>query len=270
MPVITATGENINAIFNEKNLMERMVVFVDELILKQYSIPEKLINKSKHLILSISRDIPFIGYAPIRSIYNVKRENGWFTVNRMMDIDNIKISKMSREYDFIITESGLNRLEHELLINWAVNPGIKIIAANGKDKVQKILLELNKKYNNPKILVLMDLSNFGMQYQLIAKRCADNPGIFFYDYDSFEEMLFNSKFVNGQTQLNPFDYITLERFYEKALEEYTKGTKLAYHHGKKLPECYLSECNGCSNCKFNCDNKYEKIVGKDSGLLKLL
>ncbi len=190
LPVITATGENINAIFNEKNLMERMIVFVDELLLKQYSIPEKLINKSKHLVLSISRDIPFIGYAPIRSIYNVKRENGWFKVNRMMDIDKIKISKMSREYDFIVTESGLNRSEHELLINWAANPEIKIVAANGKDRVQKVLLELNKKYGNPGILVLMDLSNFGMQYQLIAKRCADNPSIFFYDYASCEEMLF--------------------------------------------------------------------------------
>ncbi len=39
---------------------------------------------------------------------------------------------------------------------------------------------------------------------------------------------------------------------------------------KKLPECYLSECSGCNKCKFNCDNKYEKIVGEESSLLKLL
>ena len=25
-----------------------------------------------------------------------------------------------------------------------------------------------------------------------------------------------------------------------------EGTELVYHHGKKLPECYLSECSGCN------------------------
>ena len=34
LPVITATSENINAIFDINNRMERSVVFVDELLLK--------------------------------------------------------------------------------------------------------------------------------------------------------------------------------------------------------------------------------------------
>ena len=74
LPVITATNENINAIFDINNRMERSVVFVDELLLKQHKMSEKLINQSPHLILSISRDILFIGYAPLESIFTIERD----------------------------------------------------------------------------------------------------------------------------------------------------------------------------------------------------
>ncbi len=37
-----------------------------------------------------------------------------------------------------------------------------------------------------------------------------------------------------------------------------------------VKKCYLSECSGCNKCKFNCDNKYEKIVGEEDGKTKII
>lgn len=271
-PVITATSENINAIFNINNNMPRSVVFVDELLLKQHKMSEKLINQSSHLILSIGRDIPFIGYAPIESIFTIEREGDWFRLDKLMDVDQIPVSRAVSDYDFIVTEAEANRSEHEFLTRWCINKSIQIIPAGGKDNIHKILLELNKKHGQPKILVLTDLANFGFQYRLLMKRCKDNPNITFYDYASFEEMLFSSEFIHGQTDKSPFDFITLERFYETVLQDYTKNTPLSYEHGKSLSECYLKECESeeADSCDFRCSSKFKQIVGKDSSLLKLV
>ena len=37
--------------------------------------------------------------------------------------------------------------------------------------------------------------------------------------------------------------MSLETYYEKALEEITKGTSLEYHHGKPLAAAYLDKSN---------------------------
>ncbi len=41
-------------------------------------------------------------------------------------------------------------------------------------------------------------------------------------------MLFNSKFLAAYTKLNSLDFITLERFYEAALEQFTRGMPYEY------------------------------------------
>ena len=270
LPVITATSENINAIFDINNRMERSVVFVDELLLKQHKMSEKLINQSPHLILSIGRDIPFIGYAPLESIFTIERDGDWFKLLKMKDVDALPVNREFVEYDYIVTEAETGRSEYELLVAWNQNKFVQIIAAGGKDQIHKVLLELNRKYDHPKVLVLTDLANFGFQYRLLLKRCKDNPNITFYDYASFEEMLFRSDFVHGKTDKSPFDFITLERFYEIVLQDNTQGTSLFYQHGKPLSQCYLKECDSCDNCEYKCDKKYKCIVGKESGLLKLI
>lgn len=270
LPVITATSENINAIFDENNRMERSVVFVDELLLKQHKMSEKLINQSTHLILSIGRDIPFIGYAPLESIFTIERDGDWFKLIKMMDADKILISRNVTDYDYIVTEAEEGRSEHELLTAWRQNESVQIIPAGGKDQIHKVLLNLNRNYGQPKVLVLTDLANFGFQYKLLLKRCKDNPNIVFYDYASFEQMLFESKFVHGKTDKSPFDFITLERFYEIILQNSTKDTPLSYQHGKPLAKCYLKECTSCDQCAYKCDEKYMCIVGRESGLVKLI
>lgn len=270
LPVVTATSGNINAIFDENNKMTRSVVFVDEILLKQYKISERLINQSNHLILSISRDIPFIGYAPLQSIFSINRDTeGWFVLSRLMDKSTLRISHLESDFDFIVTEARKDRSEHEFLSRWLDLSKVKLIAADGKDKIHRVLLQLNKNYNNPKILVFTDLSNFGLQYRLLEKRCKDNPNIVFYDYGSFEQMLFLSEFVKGHSELSPFDFITLEKFYEVVLEKYTEKLPFKYIHGKPLSECFLSECRSCEECEYFCNCKFPKIVGKDSGLLEL-
>jgi len=90
----------------------------------------------------------------------------------------------------------------------------------------------------------------------------------FYDYGSFEWMLFYSSFIKGTTRSDSFNFPTLEKYYEKLLEDATKGFPFEYKHGEPLSPCYLKECeNNCCCDKF-CIDKFKAIVGSKSCLLK--
>ena len=74
----------------------------------------------------------------------------------------------------------------------------------------------------------------------------DNPGIKFYNYQSFEELLCVSQLVKNlqtTTLKYVFDYITIEKYYEEVLEELTAGSSLGYKHGKSLLKAFLDEGN---------------------------
>lgn len=63
----------------------------------------------------------------------------------------------------------------------------------------------------------------------------------FYEYESFEQMLCDSslfKMAATASLLEPFSFLTLERYYEALLSEITADTEFKYEHGKLLPKAY--------------------------------
>lgn len=150
------------------------------------------------------------------------------------------------------------------------NLAFKVIPAGGKDKIAGILYNFTKSDNHKKILVLMDLANVSSQYKILIKRCKENPNVFFYPYASFEELLYKSRLVarlNKKCHFIPYDFCTLERYYENALEEVTSGSNLEYRHKQLLLSwCYTDECKDCNRkCSLECNDKLSQILDSPVG-----
>lgn len=243
---------------------ERSIILIDELTLNRTS---NLINKynfSKHLIVSISRTLPFNVNSPIQGLYTIKASDGWFTCENLNDL---KYADKNYLFDIVVTEACDNRSENELLKKW--RPDITVIPANGNINVAAVTDCAAKKFPDRNILVLMDMFNIGQQYKTLISMQSRNRNVRFYDYGSFEQMLFNSEFLHGSTSRDPLEFPTLERYYESALQEYTYGTPYAYTHGHALSNCYLTECSDdCAGCSKLCADKFVKIVGNESCLVK--
>lgn len=261
-PYVFADTLNIDKILETD---ERSIILVDELTLNKTSNLINAYNLSKHLIVSISRTLPFNVTSPLQGLYTVKEKDGWFICDKLNDL---QLATSNYKYDIVITEACDGRSENELLKEW--RPDLTIIPANGNVKIPVIINKVSKMFPDKNVLVLMDLFNIGQQYQVLVHIQKNNPNVKFYNYGCFEEMIFKSKFISGpNSYADALDFPTLKKYYESMLERYTCDTPYQYVHKKSLSDCYLSECSICSiECAKRCDNKFQNIVGKSSCLLK--
>lgn len=212
------------------------IIIVDELMSEHYNLVKRL-SKSNKLVICVNRSYPLKGEYPLIGTYALVREGDWFTFK-----DNTKLLPLLSDSfapDIILTEASANHSENELLSIYFQN----IKASGSRDKIEKHLRNTSEN-----ILVLADLGNIGRALHILCKRCKENPNIRFYDYQAFEELLFKSDLVQGDDNRYPkscLDFLSLETYYEKALEDFTRGTPLEYHHGEPLAVVYLDK----SNCK---------------------
>lgn len=232
-PFAIATPGNIEALLSNEQrqilMLDESVVLRDELI--------RLANNSIHLLICITRAVPLKNAYPLDGIYLLSRtDNGWFQVTRDMLFKRLK--KLPEEsFERIITEAQRDRSEHELLSLYLKN----VESAGGHNRIEQLL-----RRSDGDMLVFMDLGNIGNAYGILHKRVAQNPRILFYNYDAFEQLLTDSLFVKEfgkEVELDPFDYLSLERYYESLLEQMTKGTEIEYKHGERLPAIILDKDN---------------------------
>lgn len=254
---ITAdNGYEVNIVLDTANLKTAItngkpsILIIDELTFERSFLIKEAI-KSNKLIICVNRSYPLKGEYPLMGIYTLQRKDDWFELTRS---DHLPLLSDQDVPIRIITEASAGHSEHELLSVYFNN----IKAACSRNKLAKYL-----RHTTEPILVFADLGNIGRALYLLKKRCEENPNIRFYDYQAFEELLFKSSLVQGTDDKYPqssLDFMSLETYYEKALEEITKGTSLEYHHGKPLATAYLDK----SNC--------QKILDTDIGrpLYKLI
>lgn len=241
-PVVIITShptlqENIKHDYSE-------IILIDELMFEQANIISSIV-KSNKLIICVSRSYPLKGEYPLIGIYNLKRKDDWF---ELINDEHLPILSESDIPTKIVTEASNCHSENELLSIYFD----MVTSSNGRDKLERKL-----RYTTEPILVFADLGNIGRALYLLKKRCEENPNIRFYDYQAFEELLFKSSLVQGTDDKYPqssLDFMSLETYYEKALEEITKGTSLEYHHGKPLVTAYLD--------KSNCQKIFDTDIGR--------
>lgn len=240
---ITAdNGYEVNIVLDNANLKpiitygKPSILIIDDLTFEQSFLIKEVV-KSNKLIICVNRSYPLIGEYPLIGTYTLVREGDWFTFK-----DNTKLLPLLSDSftpDTILTEASANHSENELLSIYFQS----IKASGSRDKIEKHLRNTSEN-----ILVLADLGNIGRALHILCKRCKENPNIRFYDYQAFEELLFKSDLVQGDDNRYPkscLDFLSLETYYEKALEDFTRGTHLEYHHGEPLAVVYLDK----SNCK---------------------
>lgn len=226
-----ATATTLDVILNSQN---RLVIMIDESSMLNSNLIRK-INESKHLFICITRSAPFKLDYPLFGMYRIESK----CVNSSVEFDIIRMDPLplardfSKKYD-IVVESAKGRSEHELLSNYIDG----ILPSGGRDNIERVLRRLSGN-----VLVFADLGNIGKAYSILRKRCKNNKNIVFYPYVCFEHLLRSSELVKSirakLSKLNPFDVLSLEVYYEKLLEEETKGTVLEYKHGKKLRSGYF-------------------------------
>ncbi|MDE7311867.1 MAG: hypothetical protein K2N87_09695 [Eubacterium sp.] len=222
-PIITATVGNLNGILD---IPQRRIVFIDEsnVFGQQQELMEK-INASQHLFVCIGRAFTCNGDYPLQGIYTVHIDGDWFSIKRA---EELNVTRQFSRRQTIITESSPNRSEHEVLKPYFEH----FICAGGRNRIQAKLLRVKSG------IVFADLGNIGRAYHMLLKRIRNNADIYFYDYQSFEQLLYDSPLLEqcrlAGTKSN-FDEITVERYYSALLEECTSCCKeLKYVHGKPL------------------------------------
>ena len=212
---------------------DRRIIMIDEAnVFSQQGEMMNKINQSKHLFLCIGRSNNCNGDYPLQGIYELFFDgNDWFQIQQAFDLN---ATNQFRKDMKMITESAEKRSEHELLSQYFQN----VQSARGRNRIASILLK------ETEAVVFADLGNIGRAYRLLKKRVHDHPGICFYDYQSFEQLLYDAplleKFHTAKTN-SVFDVTTIEAFYEFVLEKETSACKeFAYRHGKALPSGYLN------------------------------
>lgn len=268
--VIFSTLESLE---RDLDLENRTVIITDEYtISKSQSIMRK-INNCKHLILAITRTSVKRANSPLNGIYKiVVTEDSVFDIQLINDDGGIPLTRELFGTDIILTEASENKSEYQFLCGLQELTGkrVRLVAANGKDKIANKLRTLSIKHSNKNILVFMDLGNVGSQIKLLRKRCRANPNIKFFDYVCFEELLSEGSLLEqfqSIMQETVFDFLTPEKFYEKKLEVMTKNTPYAYNHKKPvLSLCYLIYCLDCINdCRLKDSDKFQKLLDSDIG-----
>lgn len=269
-PIIFANTVNLLSLLKTE---ERSVIFVDEISINKSSQYLKEINFSKHFIVAITRAMPFRANSPLCGIYKVIIvQNGHFMIEEVNRNNDLRLIEKIDDIDIVVTEAAENCSEHNYIIKCKekYNLNFQVVAAGGKDRIANVLHGCLKAYPQKKILVLMDLANVSSQYKLLTKRCKDNPDVFFYPYASFEELLYKSKLVSSLDRIykaSPYDFCTLECYYENALEKVTLDSSIAYNHKRPfISKCYITDCASCNKrCKLFCNDKLAQVLDSSSG-----
>lgn len=228
-----ATEASMKAILGNPN---RLVILIDEAATFNSKLIKEM-NESHHLFICITRAMPFKLDCPLNGLYYLKDEDGSF--------DIYKVPKLPLATDFtkgstIVCESQRGKSESQLLSTYLDG----VISAEGRDN-----LAAKVRILNGDVLVLADLGNIGRAYRLLMKRCSQNPGIRFYDYECFEQMLLESSLVSSMGNdddipYDEFEFFSIERYYEKALEFKTQGTSIEYKHSNPvLKKPYVDKDN---------------------------
>lgn len=229
-PLVPATAATLDAVLD---VPDRRIILIDESnVFSQQGAMMSKINTSKHLFLCIGRSNNCNGDYPLQGIYEIAFDGGgWFKISSAFDLnagDRIPANPV------IITEASKGRSENELLRKYFPN----VISAAGRNNIQAKLL------HEDEAVVFADLGNIGRAYRLLKKRVMDNPKIVFYDYQSFEQLLYEApilKNLRGMSNYFVFDAVNIERFYEMVLEQVTANDLcLRYQHGKSLADGYLA------------------------------
>jgi len=262
-PVVVLDSDNLSLILRES---ERHIVLIDEVTVNKNSNLLSELNRSKHLFVVITRS-SFIPNVPIHGIYKVDICEGGFIVKHLSShLPRYKGGNI----DVIVTEASENRSENALLRSLIDRFGlsIKLISANGKDRIAAMLHHLNITHSTSKILVFTDLANISGQFKLLTKRCSQNPNVTFYGYLSFEQLLLDSpllKRIIRNCSKSPFDFVTLGRYYERWLEDVTTGSVFEIKHSRPvLSKCYLEECCG-EVCDYVVSDKTDALLNSDTG-----
>ena len=262
-PIIFAGVNNIDDSLNRD---EMSVIFVDEIMISKSNSLRSALDKTKHLVVAITRDSYFVSATPLNGIYQVIVADDHFDI-RSYNYDGKIPLCSSVEADVFVTEASEWKSEHALVSSLCTkyDKCVEIVAAKGKDRIAQVLLHLTKTRPNAKILVFMDLGNISTQLRLLTKRCKQNKNISFYNWLAFEELLCRSTFVldNGNTYLpiSQFNYFSLEKYFEKLLEALTKGLPFEYiHKSPEISKCYLEECPDCKACDVICENKLKAVL----------
>lgn len=118
-------------------------------------------------------------------------------------------------------------------------------------------------------LFVADGLGIGSEIEKISKALKANPTNQLFLLDSFEALLYNSEFINGDEKPDIFCG-NCEQKYTELLESITRKSPCRYGKGK-LSSCYMEDC--CSKeqtCKwFKAGNKKEIILSR-SELLPIL
>lgn len=271
-PVVFADELSLTEVLDRKELA---VIFVDEIVANKNSF-RHLIDETKHLILAITRDSYFVSVAPLHGIYQVFSEEDRFVVRPFNFDQKLPMCASIDSADIIVTEASAEKSENALLSEVLKRCGVslEIVSAGGKDKIASKLLHLTRTRPDANIVVFMDLGNVSSQLRLLVKRCAQNKNISFYEWDAFEELLCQSNFVMNnsvrQVDYSPFSFLSLERYYERVLQELTKGMPFAYKHKTPIVNhCYFEECFECNECDIECDNKLKAVFDSKVGRVLL-
>jgi len=188
---------------------ERSIIIIDELTLNRTLNLINVYNKAKHLIISISRTLPFNVNAPFQGIYTIKAVDGWFTCEHL---EGLRFAEREYQFDIVITEARDGRSENQLIKQW--RPDVYLVGAGGNIRVAMAINRIARKFPDKKILVLTDLFNIGQQYKNLIDVQSKCSNVKFYDYGSFEWMLFYSSFIKGTTRSDSLNFPTLEKYYE--------------------------------------------------------
>ena len=236
---MSASNGSPVAISSVGNLMltlqytEQSIIIIDEALTLRKDLLLAMV-KSNHLFVCICRTLPLRGAYPLCGIYHIERYEDWYQFNEA----SLPLYSGTESIDLIITESSKDSSEYELLNVYTD----KLNAAAGRDRLYKHI-KLNKDKN---ILVLCDLGNIGKAYSILKYLTDEYPNVYFYDYQAFEELLYKSKLVGGDIStesIKPTDFLSIEQFYEKVLEQVTSGTVYEYKHKKPLAGPYINKNN---------------------------
>lgn len=219
----------------------------------------------------------------MNNIFEMVHEGTTYTLKKYY-----KFPALEREPDIILTEDSkagfvfFKKLFRETEV---------ISAESGKGAlIPQVDVLIRKGYDN--ILAVVDSASFGCHAEeLYSRFCRREPSkvMLMSDYECFEEMLLQTNLLNcidlvreEMSDLVKYanQYYSWETYFEKMIDEVTKGKPYHHAHQMRLKNCYLTDCDLCPAPKrATCDHvlfgskfvellkgtKYERLL-KYSGM----
>ena len=172
------------------------------------------LNDSHHLFICIGRSLNAQGDYPLQGMYELSMSGEFnFEIKPVFDLNC-----STDVQELIVTEAGDLKSENYVLQQLYTN----IEAAGGRNNVYKHLKGIST-------TVFIDLGNIGRAYYLLCKRIKGTKHNV-YDYQCFEQLVYESDLVKGERNLTPFSYCTIEKMYEDLLSK----SNIGYNHSKPL------------------------------------